>query len=112
KPFHTDHYFKWSQAGAKEGDLTFVSGHPGGTDRELTVAQLRYERDVNLPDALAYLGQVRGFLTEYTRRGAEQYRTAEGDLFSVENSYKAFKGRREALIDPALFSQKERGEKG
>jgi hypothetical protein len=110
KPFHTDHYFKWSQGGAKEGDLTFVSGHPGGTDRDLTVSQLRYERDVALPDALAYLAQVRGFLTEYTRRGPEQYRTAEADLFYVENSYKAIKGRREALIDPALFAQKEKGE--
>jgi hypothetical protein len=110
KPFHSDHYFRWSPAGAKEGDLTFVSGHPGGTDRDLTVAQLRYERDVVLPDTLAHLAQVRGFLTEYTRRGPEQYRTAEADLFTVENSYKAMKGRREALIDPALFNQKEKGE--
>src|SRR5437899_2079905 len=38
KPARTEHYFKWSPAGAKEGDLTFVSGHPGGTDRELTMA--------------------------------------------------------------------------
>src|SRR4051812_9798155 len=110
KPFHTDHYFKWSPGGAKEGDLTFVSGHPGGTDRELTVSQLRYERDIALPDALMYSAQVRGFLTEYTRRGPEQHRTAEGDLFSVENTYKALKGRREALIDPKLFNQKEQKE--
>ncbi|MFL5406529.1 MAG: S46 family peptidase [Myxococcales bacterium] len=110
KPFHTDHYFKWSQAGAKEGDLTFVSGHPGGTDRDLTVSQLKFERDVALPDALVYLAQVRGFLTEYTRRGPEQHRTAEADLFYVENSYKAIKGRHEALVDPALFNQKEKNE--
>jgi len=110
KPFHTDHYFRWSQGGAKDGDLTFVSGHPGGTDRELTVAQLRYERDVALPDSLTYYAQVRGFLTEYTRRGPEQHRTAEADLFTVENSYKALKGRREALIDPKLFNLKERTE--
>ncbi|HET7784908.1 MAG TPA: S46 family peptidase, partial [Myxococcales bacterium] len=31
KPAKTDHYFKWSPNGAKEGELTFVSGHPGGT---------------------------------------------------------------------------------
>ena len=35
------------QAGAKEGDLTFVAGHPGGTSRELTVAELEYLRDVD-----------------------------------------------------------------
>ena len=36
KPARTEHYFKWSPNGAREGDLTFVSGHPGGTDRDLT----------------------------------------------------------------------------
>src|ERR1700674_2510020 len=44
KPYHPEHYFKFSEAGAKEGDLTFVSGHPGGTDRDLTVAHLPSQR--------------------------------------------------------------------
>src|SRR6059058_3986075 len=35
RPARTEHHFKWSPAGAKEGELTFVSGHPGGTDREI-----------------------------------------------------------------------------
>src|SRR5438105_8068296 len=110
KPAATGHYFRWSQTGANDGELTFVSGHPGGTSRDLTIAQLIFERDVALPDSLPYLAEVRGFLTEYTRRGPEQYRTAESDLFTVENSYKALKGRREALVAPALFSQKEKTE--
>jgi nicotinamide mononucleotide adenylyltransferase len=110
KPARTEHFFKWSPNGAKDGELTFVSGNPGSTDRELTVAQLRYERDVSLPDTLAYYAQVRGFLGEYVTKGPEQHRNAEADLFLVENSYKAFKGRRETLIDPALFAQKEKQE--
>src|SRR5207245_2522964 len=60
KPARTEHYFKWSPAGAKEGDLTFVSGHPGGTDRELTMAALQYQRDVALPERLFDLAQSRG----------------------------------------------------
>src|SRR5881275_847766 len=54
KPARSDHYFKWSPSGAKEGELTFVSGHPGGTSRDLTVAQLLFERDFAIPDYLFY----------------------------------------------------------
>src|SRR5579859_5067234 len=50
KPAKMDHYFKWSAGGVKPGDLTFVSGHPGGTDRQLTVAQIEYQRDYPLPE--------------------------------------------------------------
>ena len=109
-PAHADHYFKWSPAGAREGEPTFVAGHPGTTDRELTVAQLRFERDIALPRALVYYAQVRGFLAEYARRGPEQHRTAEPSLFTVENTVKAYTGKREALIDPLLFAQKEKAE--
>jgi hypothetical protein len=111
QPFHSDHYFKWSQAGAKEGDLTFVSGHPGGTDRELTMSQLKYERDIGLPEALFGLAEYRGALTMFAKQSPEHYRTAEAELFFVENSYKALKGRYEALIGDQLWNSKAEREK-
>ena len=42
KPAKIEHYLKWSTAGSKEGDLVFVAGHPGRTDRLNTVASLEY----------------------------------------------------------------------
>jgi peptidase S46-like protein len=110
KPARTEHHFKWSPAGAKEGDLAFVSGHPGGTDRELTVAQLKYQRDIALPESLFALAEYRGALTMYTRLGAEQHRTAEAELFGIENSYKAVKGRYQALITDTLWNEKAQRE--
>ena len=41
QPVHVADYLKWSEAGAAEGDLIFVSGNPGHTDRLDTVAHLR-----------------------------------------------------------------------
>src|SRR6202048_4824716 len=93
KPARTEHYFKWSPAGAKEGDLTFVSGHPGGTDRELTMAELHYQRDIALPARLFDLAEYRGALTMFTQQSPEHYRIGEAWLFAIENSYKAVKGR-------------------
>src|SRR6185436_12254030 len=68
QPARTEHYFKWSPSGAKDGDLTFVSGNPGGTDRELTMAELQYQRDVALPERLFDLAQYRGALTMFTEQ--------------------------------------------
>jgi hypothetical protein len=106
KPARTEHYFKWSPEGAKEGELTFVSGHPGGTDRELTMAELQYQRDIALPERLFDLAQYRGALTMFTQSSPEHYRIAEAQLFGIENSYKAIKGRYEALVTPTLWNQK------
>jgi hypothetical protein len=85
--------------------VTFVSGHPGGTSRQLTVAQLEYQRDVALPERLLFMAELRGMLNEYARRGAEQKRHSNHLLFSIENSYKAGRGRYAALRDRAFFSE-------
>jgi hypothetical protein len=103
QPAKIDDYFAWSKDGAKAGDVTFVSGHPGGTSRGLTVAELEYQRDVFLPDHLAELAEMRGLLTEYGATGAEAARVSGDDLFGIENSIKAYKGEREALTNGSFF---------
>ena len=40
QPVHPQDYLKWSPVGAQDGELVFVSGHPGRTSRLLTVAEL------------------------------------------------------------------------
>jgi hypothetical protein len=111
KPARMEHFFRWSPAGAREDELTFVTGNPGGTSRQLTVAQLVYARDVQLPDTLFRLSELRGQLTEYRRRGPEQARHSNADLFYVENSVKALKGRLEALHDADFFASKVAAER-
>jgi hypothetical protein len=111
KPAKMDHFLKWSQGGVKAGDVTFVSGHPGGTDRQLTVAQLEFQRDFWLPERLLYLAEVRGLFTQFAKESPEKKRIITDDLFYVENSYKVLKGRLEALTDPKLLDQKRAAEK-
>src|SRR5262249_27609082 len=40
EPVKPKHYLKWSAAGSKEGEVVFVSGHPGSTNRQNTTAEL------------------------------------------------------------------------
>lgn len=106
KPLQTKDYFRWSPDGAKEGELTFVTGHPGRTSRLMTIAELEFLRDVKLPKDLLYASELRGLLTEFQNRGKEQKRISGGKLFGVENWLKAMKGRHQALTDKQFFSQK------
>lgn len=110
-PVKTPHHFRWSRTPAKEGDLTFVTGHPGGTDRNLTTAQLAYQRDHALPNRLMLLAELRGLFAQYATRGAEQERTVNNSLFGVGNSLKALRGQREALVNTAFFGQKAAAER-
>jgi hypothetical protein len=105
KPLATPQHLAWSEGPLREGDVTFVSGNPGGTSRGFTLAQLDDDRDVRLPKRLYHLAELRGFLTEYQQRGPEQKRQSTPMLFSVANGFKAFKGRQEALADKAFYGR-------
>jgi hypothetical protein len=111
KPLKTPDYLRWSAQDAKEGDLTFVAGNPGGTSRQMTMAQLEFQRDVALPFTIARLSEARGLLTEYQHRGAEQKRHSNATLFYVENGIKAYKGRHAALAERSFMDAKFAAEK-
>ncbi len=111
RPAATPDYLRWSKAGAKEGDLIFMSGNPGKTSRQLTVAQLRYQRDVVIPEWGLRLAELRGFLTAFRQRGAEEARIASNKLNTAENSLKRAKGQARVLADPAFMAAREAAEK-
>jgi Peptidase S46 len=106
KPARMKDWFRWSSHGAQAGELTFVTGHPGGSSRSLTVAELQYQRDAALPDRLLSLAELRGLLHGFQLLGEEQKRISTAHLFYIENSYKALRGELEALQDAEFFRSK------
>jgi len=106
KPVHLTNYLKWSATGTKAGDLVFVSGHPGGTERLLTMAELNYLKDVQTSYTIELLTRRDKVLHEFAAKSAENARVAGDDIFGVENSLKAYKGRRGGLEDKGLMGQK------
>jgi hypothetical protein len=104
-------HFPYAKTDVTPGEVTFTAGHPGATNRDDTVTQLKYRRDVVLPRALFDLSELRGLLTEFSTKGAEQQRIANDLLFSTENSLKALKGQFAALLDPVLLPQRTTAEK-
>jgi hypothetical protein len=103
---HVEHFLKWSEAGAAEGDLVFVSGNPGRTERLDTVAHLEYQRDLVVPGALNLLRRREVLLKNYSDRSSENARRAEDELFGTQNSRKAYLGMLGGLQDPAIMGKK------
>ena len=110
QPVNVENYFKWSQAGAKTGELVFVTGHPGSTSRLNTVAHLESLRDVSIPLLLRMLETRRDMLKQYMAQGEEQTRRAQNELNSIENSIKVYKGQMGGLRDPRLMARKQKAE--
>ena len=80
----------------------FVAGHPGSTDRLLTVAQLKSQRDVFLPFWLLRMSELRGRLIQFSKTSPEAARRAKDILDSIENSIKVRRMEQVALNDDAL----------
>lgn len=106
KPLQVKHYFPWSATGPKEGDLVFVSGNPGSTNRLETVDRLKHRRDITLPYLLNRLRHLEGLLLQFSAKGPEQARIAEKDLFPVANARKAYTGQYLSLLNPNILAKK------
>ena len=111
KPLRVEHFLRFNPQGPKEGEVTFVSGHPGSTGRLLTMAQLEFLRDTDYPLRLAQSNHNRDLALQYSARGAEQARQAQDDLFGVENSIKATSGYQAGLLNPELIAKRAAMEK-
>ncbi len=106
KPAKIEHYLAWSPNGAADGELTFVSGHPGRTDRLDTMVHIEFLRDRVYPSTLRRLYRREVILTAFSGESPESARRARDDLFGIQNSRKARLGTLAGLQDPAIMAQK------
>ena len=111
QPAKNQDYLKWSKTGVKEGDLVFVSGHPGRTSRLLTMDQLEFLRNYQYPLLMASLANRVAMLEKYSSQSPENARQAESDLFGTQNSAKAYIGYNGGLHDNGLMDKKAAEEK-
>jgi hypothetical protein len=111
KPVHLDNYLQWSKVGVKEGDLIFVSGHPGGTDRLKTIAQLQFLKNTDYPSRLANYKRRIDMFQKFSAESPENARIAQEDIFGYQNSQKAIQGEYEGLRDLAMMSQMNTAER-
>ncbi|MEJ2185794.1 MAG: S46 family peptidase, partial [Gemmatimonadota bacterium] len=90
----------------EENDVVFVVGNPGRTSRLTTMAQLEYDRDVNVPAVVNALDErlqaMRAFYEADPVTGEKL--GLRNRAFSLSNSLKAYSGRLDALRDPVVMA--------
>jgi hypothetical protein len=104
QPAKIDHFLKWNSRGPSDGELTFVSGSPGKTDRQLSLDDLADIRDRFLPYLLGMFNRREVLGIAYGERSFENARKAREDLFGDQNNRKRYDGYLAALLDPEVWS--------
>jgi hypothetical protein len=110
KPLHTENFLKWSAKGAEPGELVFISGNPGSTERDDTVSELLVQRDVVGPAVTEYLQHRLATAQAFAAQGPEQARLVGSTIFGLQNALKVYEGRADALADKAILAKKEADE--
>ncbi|MFC5412140.1 S46 family peptidase [Larkinella bovis] len=104
KPLKTSHYFKFNPNGINENEPVFVTGNPGSTERLKTVAELEFDRDLKMPYILQLLRNRAEALQVYNTKVKND--SIQNEIFSLENSLKAYGGQLDGLRDPYLMARK------
>ncbi len=99
QPYQPKDFLHWTQTGLKAGDLTFVTGHPGRTSRQDTLAQMVYSRDFAIPMRLKSMERRKGALVAYAKTSPEAGRQVNTQIFGIENGIKATTGYWSGLKD-------------
>jgi len=106
KPATTPNYLKWRQAGPSAGEPVFIAGHPGSTDRSLTVSQLKMQRDVSIPLYLYRYSEFRGRLLAWQNSSPEAGRAVQQRILGIENGIKVRRNQLKALQNDDMMAAK------
>src|SRR5262249_20539949 len=110
KPLQPEHWIRWSRNGVSEGELTFVAGHPGRTNRTRTVAQLQYDKTISRPTRIQVQEQRLAAYRAYAAKGPEQARQTVNGVRGLENNLKRERGFLDILNDPNFMAAKQKAE--
>jgi hypothetical protein len=110
KPAQTPDYLPFDPNGPKTGDMTFVVGNPGSTQRDVPWAQLEDMRDHKLVPIFGFLSELRGVLWDYSRADTARAKEAQDLLFGLDNSLKVYRGWLETLTDHDFQAKKTAGD--
>jgi len=105
-PYQPKSFLKISLDGVKEGDFTFVMGYPGRTYRNLTLAELRLERE-SLNRRVAEFKDIIDFYEKVSQGKRDVEIKYASRMRGLLNSLKNYRAKLEGMERAALFEKKE-----
>jgi hypothetical protein len=110
RPVDSKNFLKFNPRGAQAGELVFISGNPGSTERLSTLKEVEVRRDLVVPETIKLIKRRLGILKNYAATGKEQLRQASSQTYSLENSLKVYQGEYKGLLDKNLIAKKQKEE--
>ncbi len=110
KPLKSNNFLKWSTKGATPGSLVFISGNPTSSERQETMAQLEFRKEISVPLGSEYLHHRLSAMKSFAATGPEQARLVASTIFGLQNSLKINEGRAAALSDNSALQSRQREE--
>ncbi len=111
EPLATPDFLRWRSKGLKPGELMLIAGRPGSSQRLLTVTDLKFLRDVTIPQWLIRASELRGRYIQFADSGDEAFRIVQVPLQRIENGIKVMRKRLDALHDDNMMADKDAAER-
>ena len=111
KPASTPDFLRWRASGPEASEPVFITGHPGSTNRLLTLSQLRLLRDVVYPSWLLRFSELRGRMLAWQNTSPEAARIVQQRILSIENGIKVRRNQLKALHNDEMLEEKAKMER-
>jgi hypothetical protein len=110
-PYHPKHFLKVSPKGASPGELIFVAGYPGRTQRHETYAEVKERTDWALPRYVRRNREMIAILEATTKGQKELEIKAEPRMRGLQNGMKKNEGVLAGLLKGGILARKEAQQK-
>jgi hypothetical protein len=110
-PFKPQRWLKVQPAGVKSGDLVFVVGYPGRTQRHQTYEEVKHTTEFTFPRTIkTYVDQI-AILEELGKQDKALEIKAAGRLRGLNNTLTNRRGMLEGLVKGGILAEKEAAQK-
>jgi hypothetical protein len=110
-PFKPKHWLKVSTEGSKPGDLVFVAGYPGRTQRHQTYAQVKETTEWSMPRSIRLAQEQLAMLDQLSKQDKALALKVAGRVQGLNNTLTNQKGMLEGLVKGGSLAMKQAREK-
>jgi hypothetical protein len=110
-PFKPKHWLKVSSAGVKAGDLVFVTGYPGRTQRHQTYSEVKETTEWSMPRSIRSAEEQLAILDQLSKQDKTIALKVAGRVQGLNNNLTNQKGMLEGLVKGGSLAKKQAQEK-
>ncbi|MBS3915727.1 MAG: S46 family peptidase [Bacteroidetes bacterium] len=105
-PYKPEKHLKINAKGTKEGDFVFIMGYPGRTFRHESAGYMDFQQNYQLPEIQKWYKWCIDKMREISRDNENKYLAFAGNIQSMENVEKNYRGKIQGLRRTDLVNQK------